>query len=46
MYCRFTRAGWGTATCWNMNEVYSLLPQQDIQRVERIEFLDEKVNFY
>ncbi|XP_023325920.1 leucine carboxyl methyltransferase 1 [Eurytemora carolleeae] len=39
---RFTRAGWGTATCWNMNEVYSLLPQQDIQRVERIEFLDEK----
>lgn len=39
---RFTSNGWGSATCWNMNEVYSLLPREDVSRVERIEFLDEK----
>jgi len=39
---RFTLNGWSSATCWNMNEVYGLLPQDDIQRVEKIEFLDEK----
>ena len=40
---RFTNNGWGSATCWTMNEVYKLLPQQDVHRVERIEMLDEKV---
>jgi len=39
---RFTSNGWQSATCWNMNEVYSLLPQGDVSRVERIERLDEK----
>jgi len=39
---RFTNNGWGSATCWTMNEVYKLLPQQDVHRVERIEMLDEK----
>lgn len=39
---RFTENGWDSATCWNMNEVYSLLPQADVHRVEKIEFLDEK----
>lgn len=39
---RFKNNGWESATCWNMNEVYSSLPQGDIQRVERIECLDEK----
>lgn len=39
---RFTKNGWQSATCWNMNEVYSLLPREDVTRVEKIEFLDEK----
>lgn len=39
---RFTDNGWDSAHCWNMNEVYSMLPQGEIQRVEAIERLDEK----
>jgi len=39
---RFTQNGWDSAQCWNMNEVYSLLPQSEVQRVEAIERLDEK----
>jgi len=39
---RFMQNGWESATCWNMNEVYGLLAQGDVQRVERIELLDEK----
>jgi len=39
---RFTEQGWDSATCWNMNEVYGLLPQGDVARVEAIERLDEK----
>jgi len=39
---RFIENGWDTAQCWNMNEVYSLLPQGEVQRVEAIERLDEK----
>lgn len=39
---RFTGQGWDSATCWNMNEVYGLLPQTDVHRVEAIERLDEK----
>lgn len=39
---RFTNNGWESATCWTMNEVYSLLPQEDVFRVEKIEMLDEK----
>jgi len=40
---RFIENGWDSAQCWNMNEVYSLLPQGDVSRVEAIERLDEKV---
>ena len=39
---RFTLAGWDSAQCWNMNEVFSLLPQAEVSRVEAIERLDEK----
>jgi len=39
---RFTQNGWDSAQCWNMNEVYSLLAQNEVQRVEAIERLDEK----
>jgi len=39
---RFTGQGWDSATCWNMNEVYGLLPQAEVHRVEAIERLDEK----
>jgi len=39
---RFTSHGWDGATCWNMNEVYKLLPQREVQRVEAIERLDER----
>ena len=36
-------AGWDSATCWSMNQVYTtLLPPDQVQRVERIEFLDER----
>lgn len=39
---RFTAAGWDSAQCWDMNEVYSLLPRQEVERAERLERLDEK----
>jgi len=39
---RFTSNGWDSAQCWNMNEVYSLLSQAEVYRVEAIERLDEK----
>ena len=39
---RFRVAGWDSAQCWNMNEVYSLLAQAEVSRVEAIERLDEK----
>ena len=39
---RFSLTGWDSAQCWNMNEVYSLLPRADVSRVEAIERLDEK----
>lgn len=35
--------GWDNAICWSMNEVYqSLLHSDEVARVERLEFLDEK----
>jgi len=39
---RFISAGWHSATSWNMNEVYGLLPKSEVARVEAIERLDEK----
>ena len=35
-------AQWDGATCWTMNEVYSLLPREEVSRVEKLEFLDER----
>ena len=39
---RFTSAGWDGAKSWDMMEVYQHLPQQDIERIENLEFLDEQ----
>lgn len=39
---RFTRTGWHNAKGWDMWQIYSLLPQDEIYRIEKIEFLDEK----
>ena len=40
---RFTKdAGWNGAQCWSMNEIYDYLPKDEILRVEKIEFLDER----
>ena len=39
---RFTGAGWSAAQTWSMNEIYGMLPQDEVQRVERLERLDEK----
>lgn len=39
---RFLKAGWEHADALDMMTVYSMLPQEDVARVERLEFLDEK----
>lgn len=39
---RFTSQGWKGVTAWDMMTVYKHLPQADVQRIERIEFLDER----
>ncbi|KFM82247.1 Leucine carboxyl methyltransferase 1, partial [Stegodyphus mimosarum] len=39
---RFTDAGWEGAKSWDMMEVYQHLPQQDVERIESLEFLDEQ----
>uniref|UniRef100_A0A3B3YKI7 Leucine carboxyl methyltransferase 1 n=1 Tax=Poecilia mexicana TaxID=48701 RepID=A0A3B3YKI7_9TELE len=39
---RFLRAGWDQANALDMMAVYSVLPQDDVARIERLEFLDEK----
>ena len=40
---RFTKsADWNGAKCWTMNEVYDYLPKDEIARVEKLEFLDER----
>ena len=39
---RLLSAGWNNGHCWTMNEIYNMLPREDIERVEKIEFLDEK----
>ena len=35
-------AGWNNGHCWTMNEIYKMLPKDEVERVEKIEFLDEK----
>lgn len=39
---RFPQAGWDGARCWTMNEAYSLLPREDVERVEKLELFDER----
>nr|CAG4650268.1 EOG090X08O3 [Sida crystallina] len=39
---RFIQAGWDGAEAWAMTQVYRALPPSEIQRIEKIEFLDEK----
>ncbi|KAL1264279.1 hypothetical protein QQF64_004634, partial [Cirrhinus molitorella] len=39
---RFLSAGWESVNSLDMITVYSMLPQEDVARIERLEFLDEK----
>jgi len=39
---RFLQNCWSSARALDMNQVYHSLPQAEIQRIEKIEFLDEK----
>ena len=39
---RLVTSGWDSGVCWTMYELYNLLPKEDINRVEKIEFLDER----
>lgn len=39
---RFTKLGWDSADAMEMRHVLSSLPQADVQRIEKLEFLDER----
>lgn len=39
---RLLGADWHNGCCWTMNEIYKMVPREEIERVEKIEFLDEK----
>merc|ERR1711983_768699 len=39
---RLLSAGWEACQCWTMNEVYELLDRKEVEKAEKIEFLDEK----
>ncbi|XP_072312620.1 leucine carboxyl methyltransferase 1 [Eucyclogobius newberryi] len=39
---RFLKSGWERSDALDMMTVYSMLPQEDVERIERLEFLDEK----
>lgn len=39
---RFLKTGWEQASALDMMTVYGVLPQDDVARMERLEFLDEK----
>nr|XP_005156197.1 leucine carboxyl methyltransferase 1 isoform X1 [Danio rerio] len=39
---RFLSSGWESVNALDMMTVYSMLPQEDVARIERLEFLDEK----
>lgn len=39
---RLVSSGWQSGICWTMYELYNLLPKEEISRVEKIEFLDER----
>ncbi|KAF3704628.1 Leucine carboxyl methyltransferase 1 [Channa argus] len=39
---RFLKTGWEHADALDMMTIYNMLPQDDVARIERLEFLDEK----
>ena len=39
---RLLSTGWHNGFCWTMNEIYNMMPKEEIERVEKIEFLDER----
>lgn len=39
---RFIQNGWDEVNCMTMWSAYHLLPQNDVQRIEKLEFMDEK----
>nr|CAG4645626.1 EOG090X08O3 [Lynceus sp. MCZ IZ 141354] len=39
---RFTENGWDSAKAWDMNDIYSRIPRKEIERIEKLEFLDER----
>uniref|UniRef100_A0A673J3M3 Leucine carboxyl methyltransferase 1 n=1 Tax=Sinocyclocheilus rhinocerous TaxID=307959 RepID=A0A673J3M3_9TELE len=39
---RFLSAGWESVNALDMMTVYSVLPREDVTRIERLEFLDER----
>ena len=34
--------GWQHGYCWTMNEIYNYLPKDEVERIEKLEFLDER----
>lgn len=38
---RFTGCGWHGARCWDMVQVYENIPRNELQRIEKLEMLDE-----
>lgn len=38
---RFLNCGWHGAKAWDMVQVYQNLPSNEIQRIEKLELLDE-----
>lgn len=39
---RLIESGWQNGHCWTMNEIYNYLPKDDVERVEKLDFLDER----
>jgi len=39
---RLLENGWQSGYCWTMNEVYNYLPKDEVERIEKLEFLDER----
>lgn len=40
-FSRFLNCGWHGAKAWDMIQVYQCLPSEDLQRIEKLELLDE-----
>lgn len=41
VFIRFLNCGWHGAKAWDMVQVYQNLPSNEIQRIEKLELLDE-----